>query len=296
MTSETTLVVGLGEALYDCFPDREVLGGAPINVVVHASAFLPGGAVPATRVGDDDLGRRFLSQMAERGISSDHVQIDPIRPTGRVRVAVDPDGEPSYTFDDHSAWDAIEFDHSMQELAARCSAVTFGTLAQRESQSRDSMRSFLGSAPQSLRLLDVNLRQGFYSAEVLDASLELASAVKLNRDEVRVIADLLNLEDEAELVDRYNLNWLALTRGHEGTLLLRDGQWREGEAAAVEPEPNVDQVGAGDACCAGLIYGMLQEWSESKTLTLANAMGAWVASRQGATPPLPPEILRLAAD
>ncbi|MGL4512371.1 MAG: PfkB family carbohydrate kinase [Lacipirellulaceae bacterium] len=299
------LVVGLGEALFDCFPGGDVLGGAPVNVAVHTDALLQsigGRAVPATRVGRDPLGARFARELAERGVSTEHTQHDPGLPTGRVAVAINSAGHASYTFDSPSAWDAIDFDEPMRRLAARCDAVAFGTLAQRGPRSRDAIRSFLGAAKQAFRLFDLNLRQSYYSAEVVDTSLRLASAAKLNDDELHAVGALLGLDtlpahdfDGAvhELVARYGLEWVALTRGAAGTTIYMNGAKVVGRPASYAVELGADSVGAGDACCAGLLCGKLLGWPLDRTLRVANVLGAFVASRPGATPALPPELLRL---
>lgn len=294
------LVVGLGEVLFDCFEDREVLGGAPINVAIHADAVLgPGGGagVPVTRVGDDNRGARFFAEAGERGLDTRYVQTDPDRPTGRVTVQVGSEGQATYDFDSDSAWDALSCDAELASLAGRCDAVAFGTLSQRSSLSRDAIREFLRLAPQALRLFDVNLRQSFYDAETIDASLRLASAAKLNDEELDVVSRLLDLgaapadERVHTLAAAYGLGWVAITRGGDGASLYVDGMAHEGAPAPFNPQPNADTVGAGDACCAGLICGSLLGLPIAETLSLANRMGAYVAERAGATPTLPSSVL-----
>jgi fructokinase len=303
VTQRWPLIVGLGEALFDCFPDRTVLGGAPINVAVHAAALMVkggGGGVPATRVGRDDLGDRFHRELTDRGVPTNYVQRDPRRPTGQVTVSLDSQGNATYRFQPHSAWDAICFNDQLKNLANRCHAVTFGTLAQRERSSRDAIAAFLQAAPQAVRLFDVNLRQNFYSMEVIETSLRLASALKLNNAELDVVSTLLDRSDRSgsstdkrahSLCHTFRLDWLALTRGAHGTIVYADGVRYEGPPVTANPTPNADSVGAGDACSAGLLCGTLLEWPIPKTLDLANMMGAYVASQPGATPQLPGEIL-----
>mgnify|MGYP001794817589 CR=1 FL=1 len=297
-----TTVVGLGEALFDCFPGRSVLGGAPVNVAVHANALLSpsgGRALPATRVGADELGDRFFAEMRRRGAPTDAVQRDRSLPTGRVAVEIDAGGDARYVFDQHSAWDAIVFDEPLARRAADCSAVAFGTLGQRADASREAIRRFLSGAPQAFRLLDVNLRQQYYSPETLDSSLRLASAAKLSEDEVNEVCELLDLtrpsrdvEAEAELLGTtYRLDWVAVTRGARGASLFCDGDWQTGQQHAARPQPGADTVGAGDSCCAALLCGFLAGMPSDQTLSLANEVGAHVASVSGATPPLPDAIL-----
>lgn len=296
-----TEVVGLGEALFDCFTDRQALGGAPVNVAVHAAALLGrlgGRATVATRVGDDELGDRFRREVAQRGVSLEGVSIDEELPTGRVDVTLDEHGDASYRFEDPSAWDALRCDDAWLTIAKRCGSVAFGSLAQRHQASREEIHQFLQGAPQAIRLFDVNLRQSHYSAEVLDTSLRLASAAKLSEEELRVVGGLLGFRSDsheaglAELEKRYGLDWIALTRGAAGTSLLTKGTFHAGEAVAFPLEPGADTVGAGDACCAGLLVGFLLGWPVERTLGLANRLGAWVATRPGATPALPDDLLR----
>lgn len=299
------LVVGLGEVLFDCFPDRAVLGGAPFNVAVHADALLraTGGAgVPVSRVGADALGERFAGATRQRGLDARYVQRDSARSTGRVEVTLGPAGDARYEFAADTAWDALEYDDLLEELAGRCDAIAFGTLAQRGPTSRTAITRFVARATQAVRLLDVNLRAPYYSPEVLESSFRLASAAKLNEEELRVVGSLLGLSsaggwdaDQAalELSANYKLDWLALTGGSRGAWLYQGGEKHFGEPAPFDPQCGADPVGAGDACCAGLLCGKLLELSTDETLRLANRLGAYVAARTGATPRLPDDFLSL---
>lgn len=308
--SSTTLpvnqpvIIGLGEALYDCFPNREVLGGAPVNVAAHANALvsgLGGKGLPATRVGADERGDRFLSELKTRGIDTSGVQIDPERLTGTVNVTINESGNASYVFADNGAWDAFELTDVWQQLAESCDAVSFGTLGQRSPTSRKVIRSFLQTATGAIRLFDVNFRQDFYDAEIVEQSLLLATASKLNEDELPKVCQLIGIDeanDDARvfaIAKRFDLAWVAVTRGPEGTTIYADGQKHQGEPVAAEANPDADTVGAGDACCAGLLTGALLGWEHSRTISLANQLGAYVASHAGATPALPDSILSLVA-
>ncbi len=307
VTDRSLTVVGLGEALFDCFPTRSELGGAPVNVAVHAQALLAGVggcAIPATRVGDDPLGKRFFEELKLRGLAGSAVQIDTDHPTGRVLVKVDPNGQASYRFESDVAWDYFDFSPGWARLAARCDAVAYGSLAQRTAASRAVIAKFLAAAHGAIRLFDVNLRGDFYSAEILQQSLEMATAVKLNEEELSVMFRTLDLgsrslqdvdDQVAFLCLTFGLDWLALTRGEEGTLLYYQGAKFESDVPSAESYggylPEADSVGAGDSCCASLLVGMLLGWPPLRTLTLANQVGAFVASRPGATPRLPEAIL-----
>src|SRR5215467_7620817 len=160
------LVVGLGEALFDCFADHEQIGGAPVNLAVHAHALLQavgGRAVIASAVGNDLLGNQFFALLKEWAIDHRMVKVDPIHPTGRVDVTIDAFGQPSYEFESNVAWDYLEFTESWELLASDCDAVSFGTIAQRSPMSRETITKFLQVARRALRLFDVNLRQGFFT-------------------------------------------------------------------------------------------------------------------------------------
>jgi fructokinase len=299
-TKHSLTIVGLGEALFDCFPDREIMGGAPLNVAVHADQILRphgGRASVATRVGDDALGRRILDELRQREMDVSHVQVDREHPTGTVIVTLDAKGNASYVFAEDVAWDHLEWSPGWQTLAALCDAVCFGTLAQRSAKSRRTIEQFLEHAPQALRLFDVNLRLNFYTPEIIERSMQLASAVKLNDSELPIVARALGMASNdsdaqaQQLVARFDLNWLALTRGERGTVVFADKRKYVGTQFQFPPAKNADTVGAGDACGAGLVVGCLLGWPMQQTVDLANRLGAYLASQAGATPTLPGEVL-----
>jgi fructokinase len=228
------------------------------------------------------------------------VKVDPIHPTGRVDVTIDALGQPSYQFEYNVAWDYLEFTESWELLASDCDAVGFGTIAQRSPTSRDTITKFLQVATRALRLFDVNLRQGFYSADVLRQSFKLASAAKLNIDELPIVCGLLGLEvptparvDRAvsQLIDLFQLEWLAVTLGPLGTVLYVGEERYEAEVPIYETHASADGVGAGDACGAGLMVATLMGWPYEQRVALANSMGAFVASQRGAIPDLPRQIV-----
>lgn len=299
-TKRPLTIVGLGEALFDCFPDQDIMGGAPLNLAVHADQILKahgGRAIVATSVGEDPLGQRILDELRERNMDVSHVQVDREHPTGTVRVTVDRNGNASYVFADDVAWDHLEWTPHWRELASSCDAVCFGTLAQRSAESRRSIEQFLEHAPQALRLFDVNLRLNFYTPKVIKRSLMLASAVKLNDGELPIVAQAIDVGGEdvdsqtQQIIERFDLDWLALTRGELGTILYTDRSKYVGQQFQFPPVKNADTVGAGDACGAGLVVGCLLCWPPQQIVDLANRLGAYLASQPGATPVLPREIL-----
>lgn len=300
-------VVGLGEALFDVFPSGPRLGGAPLNVAAHADRLLrgsaqdgrsaPGRGVVVSRVGEDDLGRKLRHQLAERGLDDALIQADPDHPTGRVNVELDGSGGHSFHIEAESAWDFLEPTPALDDLASTCAAVAYGSLAQRNPQSAGTLRRFVERAPQAVRLFDVNLRSSdgrrFYDAAILEAGCELATLVKLNDEELDEVCGLVGVENVRALRERFSLDAVILTRGSEGTFALTDAGERTGEPGVFDPDDDADTVGAGDACSAGLLAALVRGHSMPRALTTANAMGAFVAGKAGATPELPERILNL---
>jgi fructokinase len=288
-------VVGLGEAVFDLFPGRAVLGGATLNIAVHAHQLLAphgGRGVVLSRVGEDELGSQLRAALAARGMTDAFVQRDGAAPTGTVRVFFR-GNDPYYEIVRNTAWDALAFGEAEQRLAMGCDAVCFGTLAQRDTRARASVRAFLRAAPQAVRLFDVNLREDFFDAEILEASCSLASVVKLNEEELPVVARHLALPERGlaaqleTLRTRFNLRAVVLTRGARGTLWSDALGQTEAAGPRFEPAPGADNVGAGDACSAGLLVGLLRGLPPNQTVALANRLGAFVVSQPGATPELP---------
>ena len=308
MTTAFT-IVGLGESLFDVFPDRAILGGAPLNVAYHAHQLCSasgGRGVVASRTGTDELGRRMLEELRTRGLTADLVQIDDAHSTGRVDITLR-HGEPTYEFLADVAWDHLEWTPEWQQLAETCDAVVFGTLAQRCPGSRATVQRFVETAQQAIRLFDVNLRVTFFDADSLRRGTELATAIKLNADELPIVLRRLGLASNAtdsELCDepsggagrllqafaRTSLRSVVVTRGEQGTELVTHEVSVRGSVARFERHPQADNVGAGDACSAGLLWGWLNGWPAERTVTLANRLGAVVASQPGATPSIPDDL------
>jgi fructokinase len=304
--SHKKMIVGLGEALWDMLPAGNVLGGAPLNVACHVHALMrgtaarnvSGEAVVASRVGTDALGDEVICELERRGLSTDYVQRDTAHPTGTVNVTLDA-GQPTYAFATDIAWDHLEFTPAWAALAARCDAVCFGTLAQRSHSSREAIWRFLDAAPRAIRLFDVNLRQGFYDQESILAGCRRATLVKLNEQELPIIADFLNLpadephEQLRQLIERFHLHAAVLTRGERGTLLVLPSEIIDPPPASYPAAPHADAVGAGDACSAAVLVGSLLKLSNTRIAALANHLGAYVASQPGATPEIPLTIIRM---
>lgn len=308
--AERFSIVGLGEALFDMLPGGAVLGGAPLNVALHAhqlAAPRGGRGVVASRVGQDELGEQIAAELRSRGMTTQYLQTDPDKATGQVIVSFDDAGRPQYDIARDAAWDWIQYDFDLEDLAERCNAICFGTLAQREGQSRNTIYRVLTAGAKAIRLFDVNLRQKHYDRAILQRSLELSTALKLNDEELPIVARLLGVaaptgvgdtdgQDRAAsaLLKKFNLKMVALTRGARGTVIFAGASRHEGQPVSYPAVPEADAVGAGDACAAGLLVGMVMRMPWDRTLALANHAGAFVAARPGATPALPAEILAMA--
>jgi fructokinase len=282
-------ILAIGEVLWDLLPDGKKLGGAPANFIYHAHA-LGADARLVTRVGDDALSREVLESFRRLGLPTETVAVDADAPTGTVSVELGPDGRPSYLVHENVAWDRLAVDKTTLAAVRKADAVYFGTLAQRGTQSRSTIRRLVAAAPaNTLRILDLNFRPPFISREVVEASLEMASVLKLSDEELPVLAELIGLHGSiqaqvTELARRYGFPLVALTRGAQGSLLWRDGEWSDhpGLATAVR-----DTVGAGDAFSAALALGILSGWPFDEINTHANEVAAYVCSQPGAMPPLP---------
>lgn len=289
MTNEQKTIVGLGELLWDLLPSGKQLGGAPANFA-YITNLLGDVGIPASRVGRDALGDEAIQRLARLGLSAAYVQRDTIYPTGTVKVEVDSSGQPRFDISATVAWDFLQWTPAWQQLAQQADAVCYGSLAQRSPQSRATIRKFLeATRPEAVRIFDVNLRQDFYTAQVLAESMQLATIVKLNHEELPVIMRLFECENRGEvasaqqLLALYDLQLVCLTRGNRGSLLLSAEEYSEHPGFRVKI---ADTVGAGDAFTAALLNGYLRETSLAHINETANRVGAWVASQAGATPTL----------
>lgn len=278
-------IVGLGEILWDVFPEGKVLGGAPANFAYHVSQFgFNGFAVSA--VGDDLLGKEILDSIEEKELRHLIETID--FPTGTVQVTLTGDGVPNYEICENVAWDNIPFTNKTQTLAESCRAVCFGSLAQRNKISRRTIKKFLQSTPITcLKIFDVNLRQHFYSKQIIEESLETSNVLKLNEDEIKIIAEMLELSntDEKELcnylLEQFKLDIVILTKGVDGSYIFTSTE------TSFLPTPKVevvDTVGAGDSFTAAFVAALLSGKSISKSHIIAVETSAYVCQQSGAMP------------
>ena len=286
--SDARIVLGIGELLWDCFPDRRRPGGAPANVVFHATQLGHHGIL-GSRVGDDSDGDDLRNVLTDRGIDLACLQRDTDRPTGRVTVDISDPSAPRFEIHEDAAWDAIELDQQLADVAGRSSALCVGTLAQRSARSRETIRRCLQMAHGALTVYDVNLRPPYYRPEWIEATLALVKVVKLNDEEVEILDSLLNMRagDGAAfsrgIIERFGVELVCVTRGAAGCLAVTRGEVHEEPGLPVQV---VDTVGAGDAFTAGLITGLLRGWDVARTSRFANRLGARVAGSAGAMPEL----------
>jgi fructokinase len=280
-------IVGLGEVLWDVFPAYKQLGGAPANFA-YISSLLGDEAVAASRIGADHLGTEVVNRFASLGLSTSYLQRDGEHRTGIVNVEIGKDGQPRFEIVRNVAWDFIGWNSDMEALAARADAVCFGSLAQREAQSRATIQRFVSATRKdALRVFDVNLRQSFYSAQVLIESAEKCEILKLNHEEVPVMMKMLGGPELAErdaakwIEDRFQLKLVCVTRGAQGSLLVTPEGFHEHPGHRVQV---ADTVGAGDAFTATLVHHYLRGTTLAEMNDAANRVGAWVASKPGATP------------
>ncbi len=292
MTKKIT-VAGIGELLWDVVGESEQLGGAPINFAYHVNALGCCG-VPITSVGDDEHGRRALAEMSGRGLETSTVSTVPGYVTGYVEVKTDENGIASYMFPADLAWDHLHVNRQAKEMAARLDGVCFGTLGQRSAAAGRAILSFVDALPQKvLRICDLNLRQHFYSREIIEGSLARADILKLSDEELQVVSSMLSLGGDAgamlrELIGRYALDLVILTRGPHGCLLA--GSADEAVDLPGIPTQVVDTIGAGDAFTASVAAGVLLGHPLDTVARHANRLAAYVCTRHGAMPPIPAEF------
>jgi fructokinase len=284
-------IIALGEILWDVFPDGPRFGGAPANFGCSAAELGRDKAIVTmvSAVGDDELGRRALEALANRGVHTTGVQVNGY-PTGRVDVELDEHGAASYRFAENCAWDHLSWNHELEQLAQRCDAVCFGTLGQRGRESQETIWALVQATPESaLRILDVNIREPFISDELILASLDLANVLKLNDEELPVIGRLCNvsgsdLEIMRQVARRFTLRHVALTRGPDGAVIVSEDSVSELPGVPVKV---ADTVGAGDAFTASMTLGLLAGQNLDTINRNAIATASFVCSQPGATMSFP---------
>ena len=281
------VIVGLGELLWDIKPHGRYVGGAPANFAYHANQFDADGVVVSC-VGRDADGAEIMERLAERGMTTDFVRYDECHSTGTATVEMDDAGHHAFIIHTGVAWDYLPFDSELEALACQADAVCFGTLAQRGELSRKSIRAFLKRTRRDcLRVFDINMRQEYYDFDSITRSLAVADVLKLNDEEMPKLTALLGLsrfESEAvpNLMHRFGLRMVALTRGENGSVLYT--KHRLSENRGVAPDALVDTVGAGDAFTAALVCGLLRYEDLDRLHERASRLAGFVCSQPGATP------------
>lgn len=287
------LVVGMGEALWDVLPEGKKIGGAPANFAYHVSQFGLTSCV-VSAVGPDALGKEIQENLTSKGLN--HLIAEVPYPTGTVQVEIDQAGVPQYEIKENVAWDNIPYTSQLESLAKRTQAVCFGSLAQRNVVSRETINRFLDAMPQtedSLVVFDVNLRQGFYNKEILCNSMKRCNILKINDEELVAVSRMfgypgIDLQDKCWiLMGKYNLKMLILTCGINGSYVFTPGN------VSFQPTPKVDvadTVGAGDSFTAAFIASVLKGKSVAEAHSIAVRTSAFVCTKDGAMPVLPSDL------
>lgn len=287
------IIVGLGEILWDVFPERKILGGAPANFAYHISQFGFNGYT-VSAIGDDLLGKEILDNLEEKQLNYLIEKTD--FPTGMVKVNVDSWGIPQYEICEGVAWDNIPFTPRIANLAKETQVVCFGSLAQRNEVSRKTISTFLDNMPKdSIKIFDINLRLNYYNQEIIEDSLKRANILKINDEEVVKVAHLFKWElSEKEvckhLLSTYNLDILILTKGTEGSWVFTPKE----ESFLPTPKITIaDTVGAGDSFTAAFIASHLHGRCLVASHQLAVEVSAYVCQQHGAMPKLADAHLEL---
>jgi fructokinase len=283
-------VIGMGEVLWDLLPDGKILGGAPVNFAYHAMQ-LGAVGVAVSSVGDDELGREIMDSVNSKEVEN-CIAVNNL-PTGTVGVTLK-DGKPDYTIYENVAWDFIELTPEAIRMLQQADAICFGTLAQRSAVSHGAIQKALKLVPENcLKVYDINLRQKYYSKELISESLSVANVFKINDDEVELFKYLFGLEgSETEVClkikETYSLEYLALTKGEKGSYLFHESE------VSFLPTPLVvveDTIGAGDSFTSAIVMGILKQQPLNEIHQKAVEISAFVCTQKGATPVLPAEFL-----
>lgn len=289
---DSKIVVGLGEVLFDCLPEGKKLGGAPANFAYNAAQFGMDAYV-VSAIGDDEAGEEVLRDFESVHLNYKLPKV--VYPTGMVNVSLDAEGVAQYDIKQNAAWDHIPYTHDLEQLARKTKAVSFGSLAQRTEESRTTINHFLDAMPDkdTLKIFDINLRQSFYTPEIIQNSLRKCNILKINDEELVTIARLfgypgINLQDKCWLLmGKYNLKMLILTCGINGSYVFAEG------VMSFLPTPKVevaDTVGAGDSFSGSFCASILQGKTIRQAHEKAVKVSAYVCTQNGAMPAIPEEL------
>ena len=287
-------VVGLGEVLWDVLPEGKKLGGAPANFAYHAGQFLGmDNTIAISALGNDPLAEETIEALKEHQLNYLLPRVP--YPTGTVQVTLDGQGIPSYEIKEDVAWDNIPFNNDIADIARNCQAVCFGSLAQRNSVSRTTIHRFLDATPSDcLKIFDINLRQHFYTKEIIQDSIRHCNILKINDEELELVGQLfgypdLDFENKCWLIlGKYNLDMLVLTCGTNGSYVFTPGN------VSFQPTPKVkvaDTVGAGDSFTGSFVASILKGKTVTEAHSIAVQVSAYVCTQNGAMPSLPAHFL-----
>lgn len=277
-------ILSIGEILFDLYPTKKKLGGAPLNYIYHINHLLGSGTI-ISRVGKDQLGKKVFEELNKYKINSNYIQVDSIHPTGVANVILDEDKNPEFEIDTERAFDFIESTPELEDLInTEADCLYFGTLAQRSEKSRETIQSLFGKNGVKY-FFDLNLRNSFYDEEMIKKSLQTADVLKVNYREMNELNDLItqidyNTEKVAfELMEQFNISLLAVTRGKDGATLFENGKRYD---YANSPVKILDSTGAGDAFSAILTLGFMQGIETFRINKLANDFALEVCMIEGA--------------
>ena len=288
---QNPVVICFGEVLWDLLPTGKIAGGAPMNVAYQTNN-LGMQSRMISRVGTDALGQSLLAFLREKSVSVDLVQIDSNYPTGVVNVTLDEKGIPSYEIVQPAAWDHIELSAEMLETVSHANALVFGSLSCRSAHSKETLLALIEKAP--LRVFDINLRQPFYSQELIEALLPKANLVKVNDIELGILAEWYGMEGSesdqmAALQKKFGFNRIIVTKGEHGAACLSDTGYSSVPGVSVKVQ---DTIGSGDAFLSGFLSQFFAGASDQECLRFANALGALTATKAGGTPNISAEEIR----
>lgn len=286
-------IVGIGDILWDCLPDGRKIGGAPANFAYYTKQFGYDSMV-VSAVGDDTLGMEIRGVLDKAGL--EYILDVPGYPTGTVEIDLDENGIPSYDIKENVAYDFIPFTPELEELARKCNVACFGSMTQRNPVSRNTIRRFLETMPQSeetYKVFDINLRQHFYDKEIIAESLRLCNVFKINDEELAVVSDMFGYEGESyrevcrKIISDWNLKYLILTCGTNGSYIFT-----ENESSFMQtPVVNVaDTVGAGDSFISAFMASILRDKDIRTAHELAVKVSAYICTQYGAMLDLPKEM------
>ena len=284
-------VVGLGEALWDVLPEGKKLGGAPANFAFHAGQFGLN-AIAVSALGEDKLADETIQQFDDKKLPYCLPRVP--YPTGTVQVTLDDEGVPTYDIKENVAWDNIPFNEEVLHVAENARAVCWGSLAQRNVVSRQTIYKFLDATPKDcMKIFDINLRQNFYTKDVICESMKRCNVLKINDEELIIIGRMfgypgLDIENKCWLIlGKYDLDMLVLTCGVNGSYVFTRG------SMSFQPTPKVDvadTVGAGDSFTGTFCASTLEGMPVAEAHRRAVRVSAYVCTQNGAMPELPEEV------